>query len=180
MKIYEPLRAGPYEFCHPINEDEFETVAELCNGTPRAASWKPLKMRLVREDEGEILSASDSPWLASHVMILRARAAAALSPLLLEDGELLPLECPGAELWLYNVTRVTDALDEAASTIDRFRDGRIMLVRRPVFYGDRIEGIDAFKLSHDRGEPIYVSQRLVDHWHAAKLTGIEFLPVWSG
>jgi len=180
MAIYDPLNESGYEICHPVDDDNFEVIADLCNGTPRSASWIPFRMQLHRENEGKALREADAPWLGAHVLILRRRAITALGSLLRENGELLPLDCPGTELWLYNVTHVIDALDEAASTIDRFPDGRIILVRKPVFYKDRIKGVDAFKYSHRRGRPICVSQRFVDHWHAARLTGVEFKQVWSG
>jgi hypothetical protein len=156
------------------------TLARGGNGTPRAASWTPLEMQLHREDEGKRLSEADSPWMGSDVLILRPRAIAALRPTLLEYGELLPLHCAGAELWLYNVTRVIDALDEAASTIDRFPDGRVILVRRPVFRKEAIGDTEVFKLSHRRGDRIFVGQRFADLWHSAGLTGVEFTHVWSG
>ena len=91
-------------------------------------------MRLIRDDEGKKLAEADSPWLGSYVLILRPRAVAALTPMLLDNGELLPLGCAGAELWLYNVTRIVPALDETASEISRFPDGRIIRVHRPVFH----------------------------------------------
>jgi hypothetical protein len=162
-----------------VNRDEFKIFTDLCNGTKRAASWTPLLMHLIRNDEGKKLKEADSPWLGSYVLILRPRAVAALTPLLLDYGELLPLRCPGTELRLYNVTNIVPALDEAASTIDRFPDGRIMMVRRPVFHKHIIGSNDIFKLSRRPGEPIYVSQRVVDQWHSAKLTGIEFRHKWS-
>jgi hypothetical protein len=180
MKIYQVLNDDGYEFCHPADDNEVMTVPRLCNGTPRAASWTPLEMQLHREDEGKWLSEADSPWMSSNVLILRPRAIAALRPILLEYGELLPLHCAGAELWLYNVTRVIDALDEAASTIDRLPDGRIILVRRPAFRKEAIGDTEVFKPSHRRGESIFVGQRFADLWHSAGLTGVEFMHVWSG
>jgi hypothetical protein len=179
-KMYQPLYREGCEFCHPIDLDQFETILDLCNGTARAKMWEPLKMELIRNDYGKELAEVDSPWLDAHVLILRPRAISVLAPILLEYGELLPLSCAGAELWLYNVTHVIDALDEPASVIDRFSDGRIILVLRPVLRKHVIGKDDIFKLSHRRAEPIYFSQRFVDLWNSAGLTGGEFDPVWSG
>jgi hypothetical protein len=180
MKIYQPLYREGYEFCHPINRREFIAIANLCNGNERAETWRPLEMELIRVDEGEPLVESDSPWLDSYILILRRRVIDAVGAILLEYGELLPLRCAGAELWLYNVTHVIDALDEAASVINRFSDGQIMLVKHPAFRRDVIGKSDIFKLSHARGETIYLSQHVVDLWNSAGLTGVEFDPVWSG
>ncbi len=178
MNIYQPLYEEGYEFCHPMDR-EFVRIADLCNGMRRAKTWKSLNMKLLRIDEGKRLVESDTPWLDSYIFIVRPRVITALCPLLLEYGELLPLHCPGAELWLYNVTCVINALNEAASAIDRFRDGRIMLVARPAFYKEVIGKTDIFKISHRRASPIYFSQRFVDLWHSAGLTGVEFDRVWS-
>jgi hypothetical protein len=180
MKIYDSLYEEGNEFCHPVDDKEFRTIVGLCDGTARAETWKPLQMKLVRIDEGKRLAESDTPWLDAYVLIVRPRVIAALGSILLEYGELLPLRCTGAELWLYNVTRVIDALDEPASVIDRFPDGRIMLIARPAFRKEVIGKNDIFKLSHRRGQPIYFSQRFVDLWHAAGLTGVDFDHVWSG
>jgi hypothetical protein len=100
--------------------------------------------------------------------------------MLLRYGELLPLRCAGAELWLYNVTHVIDALDEPASTIDRFSDGRIMFIRRLALRKDVIGDDDIFKFSRERGDSICFSQRFVDLWRSAGLTGVAFHQVWDG
>jgi hypothetical protein len=55
-------------------------------------------MRIIREDEGQTLHESDSPWLGSHALVFKARAVKALGPLLREYGELLPLLCGGSEV----------------------------------------------------------------------------------
>jgi hypothetical protein len=81
------------------------------------------------------------------------------------------LRCVGAELRLYKVTYVIAALDEAASTVDRFRDGRIMRVTRPVFRKEVIGTHDIFKLSLKRGESTLVSERFVGLCHSAGLKG---------
>jgi hypothetical protein len=180
IKIYEPLNEEGYELCHPIDDSDFFTIAELCNGAALAKTWKPLEMKLVRVDYGKQLRESDSPWLESSILIVRPRVIWALGPLLRTYGELLPLNCVGAELWLYNVTRVIDALDEAASTIRRLRDGRATLIARPAFHKEAIENNDVFKISRPKRHSIYCSQHFVDLWRAAGLTGLEFKHVWSG
>jgi hypothetical protein len=48
-----------------------------------------------------------------------------------------------------------------------FQTGRIMLVWRPVFCKEAIGENDIFKLSHRRGESIFVGQPFADLWHSA-------------
>ncbi|MFI5011720.1 MAG: imm11 family protein [Hyphomicrobiales bacterium] len=176
--IYKPTYRPGYELCHPVDRNDFETIRVLLNGIARAATWIPLKMQIIREDEGKKLRESDSPWLSSHILIFRPRAIAALGPMLLKYGELLPTQCADAELSLYNVTRALNALDEEASSVERFGDGRIMFVNRHVFREEVIGENDIFKLPGLRAEPIYVSQRFVDLWHSAGLKGFDFDQVW--
>lgn len=57
MKIYQPLHEDGYEFCHPVDEN-FSVIMDLCNGTVRAETWKPLDMELIRVDEGQRLTKS--------------------------------------------------------------------------------------------------------------------------
>jgi RHS repeat-associated protein len=68
--IYTPLGLNGYERCHPVNKDDFETIAAEINGTPRRSSWRPIPMQPIHEDEGKTLAISDSPWLADDALIL--------------------------------------------------------------------------------------------------------------
>lgn len=175
--IYRPLGEEPSELCHPIDEDDFETIVVLCDGTPRRATWKPLAVELIHEDRGRQLLPSDSPWLGSNSLIFRPSAVDALGHLLDAYGELLPLACSEADLFLYNVTRVIDALDQRASTIHRFDDGGLW-IKRYVFRPGAIDGVDVFKIPDLRASPTFVSHRFVDRWLDAGLRGLEFTPVW--
>jgi hypothetical protein len=94
-------------------------------------------------------------------------------------GEFLPVKCSSVDLWIYNATRVVDALDPVASSALRFDDGRIMMIQRHVFREPIVSGVDAFRISGMRVSPIYVSQKVVDQWHASGLRGLEFEEVWS-
>ncbi len=136
-------------------------------------------MCLIRKDMGKRLLAADSPWHGHYCLIFRTRALDALSEILLAHGELLPLECRGEDLVLFNATRVLDALDEQASDIARFPDGRIMLIERHVLLPDIVSGVDIFRLARDRTHSIYVSARFVDRFQAAGLRGLVFEKVWS-
>jgi len=176
--IYDSCGLDRYELCHPVDEN-FERFYDQINGTPRQASWKPVPMQIFHEDEGKQFLRSDSPWLGDHALIFRPSVLEALGPLLREYGELLPLECSETDLWVYNPTRVIDALDEEASSIHRFRSGKIMRIQRYVFKAHLLHGIDIFKLPNRRVEPTFVSHRFVDLWTESGLKGLEFTQVWA-
>lgn len=178
--IYKALGADGFELCLPVNKEDYERInVEIGVGTPRQASWKRIPVRLIHEDEGKALAMSDSPWLGYGPLIFRPVVVEALGSLLGEYGELLPLACSEADLMIYNPTRVLDALDESASSIMRFPDGRIMLIQKHVFRSDVVGENDIFTIPTERVSPTFLSHRFVDRWKASGLKGLEFKQVWA-
>ena len=59
--IYKALGADGFELCHPVDKEDYERINVEIGGTPQQASWKPIPVRLIREDEGKALTMSDSP-----------------------------------------------------------------------------------------------------------------------
>jgi hypothetical protein len=133
-----------------------------------------------RERAYGALRHSDAPWLGSNVLILRPRAAAALSPLLACHGELLPLSCGQAELVVFNARCVVDALDEAESIVRRFSTRRIMWIQKHAFRLEVIQALQIFKITSLQPSPIFVGEEFVERWNAAGLKGLEFRQVWEG
>ncbi len=177
--VYTVCGAEDAELCHPVDRADFQTLDRLLNGTSRKDEWRPIQMEIIREDEGKTLSRSDSPWLGSHALIFRLDAALAMGQVLSANGELLPLTCSDADLVVFNPTRVLDALDEAASTVTRFKNGRLMRISSHVFHADVVAGIDAFKISSLMAGPTFVSGQFVERWESQGLAGLEFTRVWS-
>lgn len=176
--VYLPFGTECFEFCHPFDEGDFETLNVQIDGTQRASTWSPPQMRLVREDEGKSLTESDSPWLGSHVLIFRRRALGYVGAFLEEHGELLPVGCPDADLAIFN-PRAVEALDEGASSVLRFSNGRIMRVMKHVFRADVVAETSAFKIPSLRVSPTFVGERFVELWNSAGLKGLDFKKVWS-
>lgn len=178
--IYVPRAAEGFELCHPLSQEDFETIHVAINGRPRGQSWHPIAVRVVREDQGKPLLQSDSPWLGSHALIFNSKARDRIAAELSKYGELLPLACVEEELVVFNPTRVLDALDERASSLQRFTNGRIMRVERYVFLASMVEGEDVFKIPNLRVSPTFLSHRIVELWQRAALKGLEFVKVWEG
>jgi hypothetical protein len=176
--IYVPSGSDGYELCHPVSPDDFERINVEVNGTPRRLEWKPIAVRFVHEDRGRRLLAADSPWLGSHALIFKRGAVEGLGAELLHSGELLPLTCVEADVWTYNPIRVIDALDEVASSVLRFGDGRPMLIQKYVFRADIVGSNDIFKIPNLRVSPTFVSQKFVDRWRTSGLKGLDFTQVW--
>ena len=178
-EVYVPQSDEGFELCHPDRQEDFETLNVTIDGTPRQGTWLSPPMRLIREDQGQTLAESDSPWLGSHALIFRQQAIRELEALLLSYGELLPVACSEPNLVIFNATRVLDALDEQASGLLRFSSGRIMRITRYAFRPDIVSGIDLFKIPSLRVSPTFVSERFVSRVQAAGLRGLVFDKVWS-
>lgn len=178
-EIYEPLSVEGHELCQPERQEDYDTISDLIDGTSRAKIWRPIPMRLVHVDEGKKLAPSDAPWLGSDSLIFRRSVVEKLGSILSEYGELLPVACSETELWIFNPTRVLDALDEQGSTVRRFSSGSVMRVTRYMFRAEAIVGVDIFKIPHLRVSPTFVSGRFVQLWRSAGLVGLEFKKIWS-
>jgi hypothetical protein len=87
----------------------------------------------------------------TDVLVLNTRAASVLGSLLQESGDLLPLDCESQELWMFNATRVVDALDEERTAIVRDSLGGLMFVERYVFRPSVVSGLSALSLPYAPG-----------------------------
>jgi hypothetical protein len=180
LRIYEPRVRPGFEWVLPVRDADHEYLWRL-DGTSRRATWRPMPVaRLAVDDEGKSRAEADLPWLGGHVLVLRARAAATLAPLLDRYGELLPLACPDADLWLFNVLTVVHALDEENSELIRFDDGNILDVVRYEFRPHMAAGMAVFKVPQLLRGPLFVSDEFVEAVATAGLTGPEFIQLWSG
>lgn len=179
IRVYEVCPEEGCELCQPLSAADFENINVLINGKVRAQEWKPIPVRIIRESANKKRFESDSPWLGSHALIFRSNTLKVLEPMLRKYGEVLPLECRDADLSIYNVTCVIDALDEGTSTVSRFDDGRIMVIRRYGFRPDALQAIEIFKIPNLRVSPTFVSQHFVDHWNRCELRGLSFKEVWQ-
>jgi len=142
----------------------------------RQAKILPFITTWCRRAEG--LSAVDAIRALGQVMLLREKAVAAF-PALTDHGELLPLECPDADLWVFNALRLIDAVDENASTLVRFSSGRILNIERHVFHPDRVQDVEVFKLPQMPRGWLYVTDDFVSRAASAGLRGVGFEQVWE-
>jgi hypothetical protein len=155
-------------------------------GESMADSWVPLRVE-VHPPEFPVGpdTSTDFPGLAG-IPVFGARAAEVLSDLLEGRGELLPLEVEGGgdlyrELYAFNITRLSDALDEAKSEFKRFESsGRIMRVERFEFDPGRLAGETVFKLAQKPKWHDFVTGAFMRRVQEAGLRGFSFdWRVWS-
>jgi hypothetical protein len=107
------------------------------------------------------------------------KAVIALADFLEPNGELIQIRCQKDTLFLYNVTRLVDALDEENCDVDRFDDGRIMFISRYSFFEDRLHGEVLFRLPRQRLWYPCVTDPFVLRVKEAGLKGFRFRLVWS-
>lgn len=179
LAVFRPTVPDGFEWVIPVDEADSETFRSF-DGTPRRASWRPVPVTVLRSDEdGEPWRAADLPWLGSHVLVVSARAAERLGEQLQRDGELLPLACADAALFVFNPLRVVDALDEEHSDLVRFAGGRVMRITRHAFRRDRLGDVGVFKVPQLLRGSLFMTAEFVDRLRATGFEGTDFERVWS-
>ena len=181
LRVYRPAVTEDFEWVQPTHESDFDAVYQL-DGQPRAKQWRPIRVRLLRRDSSlgrKTLKSAELPWLGGHALVCRPRAYELIGPMLEGSGEFLPLDLVGGErLWLFNVLQVVDALDEEASDLVRFpSSGRVMDIRRHVFFPDRVTQLTAFRTPQARS--LFLGGEAVDALVDLGLSGAKFELVWQ-
>jgi len=180
MKVYRFSVQAGYEWVVAVNHADFEVFRGF-DGTIRIAGWRPVRVKLVRQDEGgKPYAESDFPWLGEHAPVMRPRAVDVLRATLGEDGEMLPLDCPEADLKVLNVLRVVDALDLERSKLVRFPStGRIMTVESHIFHAERLRGVKVFKVPELLRTEAFLTDEVVKLVESSGLKGVGFRLVWD-
>jgi hypothetical protein len=182
MRIYEFHNADNQAYVYAP-----EDVAAACLPDPPrslAAGWSPPCFELVHDDEyRRDLPKSDFLTFAMVVMVLSDRAVERLAPILKGCGETLPIQLSDVpdRYYLFNVTRLIDAIDMKKSKFMRFPDGRIMKVERLIFDPAK-EPVGAVFFKTTQLGPvteIFATESAVRVVNDADLTGHDFRLVWS-
>lgn len=183
MNVYIPYSdADRFESFVIVDDEEHTRLLNQFDGTPMAQSWSPVRITVLREGPGEEdLPPSDFPALG-RIPVFSARAADALAGLLEGRGELLPLDYDDGEYYAFNVTRLSDALDETRSELEYFESsGRIMDIARYEFIPERLVTETIFKLPQIPEMYEYVTDVFVGRVEERGLTGFVFNRcVWTG
>lgn len=176
--IYDIGGKDGYEFIDCVLNQGWWTLQDF-NGSSRAAGWKPISVVRVVHNERP-LKPADIPWSSSSELVMRTRAVIALRDMLEAGGEILPLSTvDDVKLYVLNVTRVLDALDEQRSILERYDDtGEIMFIRAAAFHEHMVRGVPFFKLPR-YGSALYIGEPFRQRVLAAGLTGLDFQLAWS-
>ncbi len=182
MKVFEFDTQDDQAYVHASSE-----TSQRCKPDPPrslARGWSPPTFELAGSDEfRSFLPKTDFPTFTIATMVLSARAVGRLGPILRASGEVLPIHIrndPG-EFFLFNVTRVINAVDMQRSRFVRFRDGGIMKCELLVFDPARLPQEAVFFKTTQMGKctEIFATDSAVKAVEDARLTGSEFRLVWS-
>jgi hypothetical protein len=155
-----------YEFVHRFD------------GKPMRHPWSDAQVEW--DPERLSFKKGDFPSLIPNVPVFTSRAATALEDLLVPNGELLPVTIGGEGYFLYNATRVVDALDELNSEIIRFPGkSKVLNIESHSFLEERVAGLAIFKIPQVVIMDVFVTDVFVERVRAAKLKGFDFPLVWS-
>jgi hypothetical protein len=175
--VYE-LRAQSNDYATLQFDDErdLDLVFDAFAGEHWPDRWRPLPVHWATESGR--FPVPDFAVL-SGAPVFSSGALEALDPLLEGNGELLPLDVTDqAAPWsIFNVTRMTDALDQGLSEVARFPNGGVMRVKRFVFRPAPLAGATIFKLP-EQPVRVYVTDVFADQARAAGLTGMDLIERW--
>ncbi len=180
MQIYElSSDFNRYESFVLSDERDAGAMIDGFRGETMVDVWKPVSIELSAEDNSHEMPSSDFPLLHAVVPVFSRRAVEALRDLLEPNGELLPLASGEGEYFAFNITRIVDALDEANSKVKRFSSGRVMIVEQHEFLIERVVGLTVFKIPQLARSHEFVTDAFVERVNQRRLTGFDFVPVWS-
>lgn len=173
MRVYQ-LKADVdnYRALTMNREADFDVGAQF-NGQRLAQQWTPPHVHYIADDSGNSLPEGDFMSFGT-IPAFRLDTAMKLKEALVLHGEILPLRSADGDFVAYNVTTLLDALDEVASDLSRFDDGRIMRIHKAIFRPDRIGGAEIFKLTSKQRPEVFVTDAFVSRVQALGLTGFEF------
>ncbi len=155
----------------------FEFIRRF-NGVPMKRSWTDITVGW--DPDMRRLPKGDFPSLATNVPVFSRKAATTLADLLEGNGEMLSTTIAGEEYFLFNVTRVIDALDESKSDIVRFEGkSKIMDIETHSFLAEKLEQTVIFKIPQIPTMDVFVTDPFVERVQSAGLKGFRFPLVWT-
>jgi len=162
-----------------VNEQDLDLLADAFRGEPLGPEWRPIDMYW--ETDGDTRPRSDFSTIVGGGLVLNERAKEALSDLLEGRGELLPLRVrDDGDHYVFNVTRLSEALNQGRSELAFFRSGRIMDVDRYEFHSSKLSADAIFKLPQIPEMYTFVTDAFRERVDQEGLTGFIFdRQVWT-
>jgi hypothetical protein len=171
--VYQLEADADHKALRMIVGDLSEFVGRF-DGTLMKQRWTNVTLGWDPEDAGP---KGDFPWLLD-VPVFSSRAMRALRDLLEGHGEIIPMTIEGEEYFLFNVTKVIDALDEVNSEVIKyFESPKIMRIPRYIFSAEKLSGVMIFKIPNFYR--VFVTDPFIERVKSAGLKGFWFPRLWS-
>jgi hypothetical protein len=182
MRIYELDTQEDQAYLSASKE-----VRRQCDPDPPrslAATWSAPTCKIVGCDRyHSYLPKTDFPTFLPTTVVLSGRAVDRLRHILIPCGEILPIHLSNDRdtLYLFNVTRIVNAIDMTSSKFIRFPGGGIMECERLIFDAARIPDDTWFFKTTQLGAvtEIFATDAAVTAVKQARLTGYKFRLAWS-
>jgi hypothetical protein len=168
-----------YEILTYSNLEDSKRIQDWFCGEPIGNRWTPLKVEVLRDKDHKDRPSSDFPGFGAGKSVFSHRALESLRDMLDGNGEILPLDCKDGNYWVFNVTRMVDALNVEGAKVKRFSDGGIMRVEQYSFRPEKIHGLTIFKIPQFPFSDVYVTDAFVERVKGTGLTGFAFDLLWD-
>lgn len=158
-----------------ILEFDFDDVDRDFTVSRLKPTWTPQHVA------GRVREFNDYPCIALVIPAFSRRAVDALRDLLEPNGELLPLISDVGEYYAYNITTVSDILDEQRSLLTGVGSSIGMNPNKERYecFPEKMDGLSIFRLRHDWKFAMHcVAQPFVDRVRKHGLRGFRFNKLW--
>ncbi|GAB5403268.1 MAG: hypothetical protein Aurels2KO_14990 [Aureliella sp.] len=139
--------------------------------TSLARKWQEVQV------VGAVRSFNDYPCHSLSEPAFSHRAVNALKDVLVQDGELLPVQHKVGRFYIYNLRTVAEGLLKATTKYERFPNGDVLRIKWFDFYKRKLQGKTIFRLA-ERPFEVYVTDEFKERVEAAALNGFHFIKVW--
>lgn len=161
---------------------EFVRAFGTVRGRRTASGWAVPSVEIVTEnrDRKPLWVATDCPHLSPALhLLLSQRAVDALSPLIGDHGEFLPVKAEFGVYAIFNCFSEIDALDPERTEGKRFDGGGFYRVSRYELNAKAAATAPPiFRVRHKRSA-LFATDALREAVAAHHLTGFVFQPIWS-
>ncbi len=171
--LYQAFAAEGFDWLNLATQDEYGLFLVL-DGSPVLAQWQTVIAGRRPPRLGQVVQASDFPWLASYALMLNEKAMGVFSQQLAKNGELLPVITENGErLFAYNAP-LCDVLDYGNCEIRYQADGKtVMRVKRYAFLPEIASAPLVFRVGLRAG-PLFYQESFVSRYQEAGLRGLDF------
>lgn len=186
MKVYR-LNSdyNHFQSLAPVKGADVSIIINLFDGKPIKRLWNPIEVQIFEGEEGEEeeeigKSEGDFPLFGGQPVFTK-NAVETIEDLLTPNGEILPLifEQKTDKYFIFNVTKISDALDVNQSKVRRYTTGNIMCIDKFEFNPHKLDGAVIFKIPQLVKAYVFVTDLFLERVEQADLTGFDFVQVWN-